>query len=112
MSWKENIAHQMTSDYWSSVKGERFALVLLDRQIKEYGFRNPELSRKLLRNEMRIVAGELLKYFLELNVDRHGDDEDLDEAFTALVDVLTDGEEKLSKTGDIVDDIFRFVDEE
>lgn len=111
MSWNDSLAHKMTADYWSSEKGERFALVLLDRQIKHYGFRNPELSEDLLRNEMRIEAGELLKYFVELSIERHGGDEVLDEAFLELVEILTVGEEKLSRTGDLVDRIFKFVDE-
>lgn len=111
MSWNDSLAHKLTIDYWSSEKKIRFATVLLDPPISELGFYNPVISDDLRRNEMRIVAGELLKYFVELNIDQHEDGPGMDDAFQQLVDILTVGSDRISVTGDIINTVFKFSDE-
>lgn len=111
MSWNNSLAHKLTIDYWSTEREIRYATILLDPQIKELDFYNPVISEDLRRNEMRIIAAGLLKHFVELNVDQHEEGPSMDEAFDELVNVLTAGNQKISITGDIVNRVFKFIDE-
>lgn len=111
MSWNDTLAHKLTIDYWTREKDIRYATVLLDTQINQLGFYNTEISEDMRKNEMRIEAGALLKHFVELNVKQHDEGLSLDDAFEELVVVLTDGSEKVSVTGTIIDKVFKFLDE-
>lgn len=111
MAWKRKVSHQITRGYLS----RRYKIpgldLLKDPVISHLPFYNPEITKQLRRNEMRIVAGRLLRFCLDLNLDRE-EGSDLDETFNGLVDLLTDGKKLSSEIGVLIDACFKCVDEE
>lgn len=111
MAWQRKVAHQITRGYLSRRYNIDGSTLLADPPISELPFYNPEVSEQVRRNEMRIVAGRLLRFCIDLNLKRE-DSSSLDDTFDALVNILTDGSNPSSKLGAAIDDCFRCRDEE
>lgn len=111
MAWKNTVAHKLSIAYWAIAKEETHEVILADPAIENLTFYNPVISEDLRRSEMRIVVGEFLKHFAQLNIDKEPDGLDVDEAFSQLVDIFTLGKESISASGEVIDAIYQFVDE-
>lgn len=111
MAWKRKVAHQITRGYLSRRYRVSGATLLADPRISELPFYNPEVSDQVRKNEMRIVAGRLLRFCIDLNLERE-DNSSLDATFDSLVDTLIDGNNLSSQLGITIDNCFKCRDEE
>lgn len=111
MAWKRKVSHQITRGYLSRSYSISGLELLADPLISDMPFYNPDVSNEMRRNEMRIVAGRLLRFCVEMNLDRE-DGSDLDATFNDLVQLLTDGSKQSSEIGNLIDACFKCVDEE
>lgn len=110
MAWENKVAHQITRGYLSRRYKIPAATLLADPTISELPFYNPEVSDPVRKNEMRIVAGRLLRFLVDLNLQRE-EDSSLDKSFDTLVNTLTNGSNPSSQLGLIIDDCFKCRDE-
>lgn len=110
MAWQKKVAHQITRGYLS----RRYEIppldLLADPLISDLPFYNPEISEQMRRNEMRIVAGRLLRFCVDMNLDTE-DGSDLDTTFDELVQLLTSGGGNASEIGVLIDACFKCVDD-
>lgn len=111
MTWQRKVAHQITRGYLSRRYQITSETLLKDPQIAELPFYNPEVSDQMRKNEMRIVAGRLLRFCVDMNLERE-DGSSLDTTFDGLVDVLVDGSSPSSQLGVTIDSCFKCRDEE
>jgi hypothetical protein len=111
MAWKKKVSHQITRGYLSRRYSIPNQVLLADPPISDLPFYNAEISEEMRRNEMRIVAGRLLRFCVDMNLDRE-DGSDLDVTFNDLVQLLTEGKKQSSEIGELIDACFKCIDEE
>ena len=111
MPWQEKVAHKITRGYLKRRYQIEADYLRQDPPIQDLPFFNPVMSSELRRNELRIVAGRMLRFFLDLNIDLEGTGYSLDDAFGDLVDAMAAGTTPVSETGVIVDKCFKCVDD-
>ncbi len=110
--WADALAHQTSIDYWATTCPEGYPGVLLNPQVKDMNFFNPEITPDLRRNEMRSIVGLFLRFHRALgNPDQTGGISEY-AAFNLLVEQFTQGESKLSLSGYTVDSVFEYPDEQ
>lgn len=110
-AWNSSIAHQVSIDYWARAYPESYVDVLANPQVRDMSFFNAEVTPEVRRNEMRIVAGGFLAFHAALgNISQPGGISD-DEAFNLLVIQFTEGECRLSLSGDVTDACYLFAGE-
>lgn len=110
-AWSSAIAHQVSIDYWARTYAESYVGVLANPQVKDMSFFNEEVSAAVRRNEMRIVVGGFLAFHAALgNAPQPGGISE-DEAFNLLVTQFTQGECRLSLSGDAANACYLFPDE-
>ena len=110
--WTGALAHKLSINYWTFMKKEDGHTVLRNPAIKKLSFFDPQISEGLRRNDMRIVAGEFFRHFAQLGLQPQRGGLAENDAYLAMVEMLTEGAEKLSATGDLIDRVYRFRDEE
>ena len=111
MAWKRKVSHQITRGYLSRRYNIPTQDLLADPLISDLPFYNPEVSEEMRRNEMRIIAGRLLRFCVDMNLGRE-DGSDLDTTFNKLTQLLTNGGKQASEIGVLIDECFKCVDEE
>lgn len=112
MSWPDTIASKITALFFH-LKFQDSLTDLLNKNIlvEEMNFYPLEGSQEIKKEKANLVAGELLKFLDGLNIKMEPDG-NLSIAHKDLVQIMIDGKRKSSEVPKVINNHFKFIDEE
>lgn len=111
MAWKNLLAHKVTHGYLIMKYSKYAEIIHADPVISDMPFYNPEASSGMRERSIKLFVGKFVKYLIASRYNLETG-KSHDTAFTEITQAALKGDKKLSTLGSVVNDNYKFKDED